>query len=171
MTPKNRRVDAANELELFTEDAMVHFRDLGRRRDARIEKANAKRADKGLNPHPLGCGPDFDQMARNLLLTEAYRIRNRLTTAVNYVLAPKFDEQAEPLVRSTVDRLTDKHKRIARYRTLDAVVDAALPPLEDSDAGHVLSTFRSRYLDLSPAEQGLTGWLETHRGARPAPAV
>ena len=129
MTPKKRRVDAANELELFTEDAMVHFRQLGRRRDARIEKANAKRADKGLTPLPLGGGPDFDQMARNLLLTEAYRIRNRLTMAVNYVLAPKFDEQAEPLVRSTVDRLTDKHKSIARYRTLDAVVDAALPAL------------------------------------------
>lgn len=162
LAPQQRRADFARERAMFTDEGMDYYEALGQRRDTRLDKINVKRAVKGLQPQNLGSGPDFDQMARNLLLTEAYGTRNGLTTAVNYVLAPAFDEQAEPLVGATVARLAEPFRRIARYRTLDAVIDDALPVLEGCEAGRVLGDFRSRYLDLSPARARLTAWLARH---------
>lgn len=94
-------------------------------------------------------------MARNLLLTAKYRQVHSLSTAVNYVLAPRFDTSAEAAVAQARARLAEPFRGMARHRTLDDVVAAAIPVLRGTGAVEVLEQFADRYLDLGPADATL----------------
>ncbi len=156
-----QRVAVAQELDLFTEQGWTHFDEVGVRRNRRVVRENAKRAAKGKLPLPLIDGPDFDQMARNVLLTEAYRVRNKMVFASNYVLAPAFDRQARREVSATAARLRPSRRGLVHYRTLDDAVGAALTVLAGTPTGEVLEVFRRRYLDLTVAQ-------DAYRAARGA---
>ncbi len=146
-----QRAAVARELDLFTDQGWEHFDDVGARRNQRVVRENAKRAAKGKSLLPLIDGPDFDQMARNILLTEVYRVRNDMSFASNYVLAPEFDRQARREVSATAARLRPSKRGLVHYRTLDDAVDAALTVLAGTPTGDVLGVFRRRYLDLAVA--------------------
>ena len=100
-----RRAQVATELGLFSPQGWDFYTELGERRDARIQVGNTRRHALGKPPLPVGGGPDFDQMGRNLLLTAQYRAVNGLDTADNYVLAPAFDGHVPGLVATTAARL------------------------------------------------------------------
>ncbi len=146
-----QRVAVARELDLFTDEGWAYFDKVGVRRNERVVRENAKRNAKGKSLLPLIDGPDFDQMARNVLLTEAYRVRNKMVFASNYVLAPAFDRQARREVSATAARLRPSRRGLVHYRTLDDAVDAALTVLAGTPTADVLDVFRRRYLDLAVA--------------------
>lgn len=142
--PNPRRAEVAEELGMFTQQATHHFEMLAIRRSSRIGE-----------PASGPVQPDFDQMGRNLLLTAKYRQEAGLLTAINYVLAPRFDTSAVDEVALARTRLAEPFRGMARHRTLDDVVAAAVPVLGGTTAAEVLQRFARRYLDLGPADAAL----------------
>lgn len=125
---------------VFTKDGLDYYRHLRRK---------APQTKDGVPRPPLQEG-GFDQVARNLLLTLRYAERQGIEAAVNYVLAPAFDDEAETKVNQLRGRLQERWRQHVRFRTLDNVVQAGLP-YASPRLGQVLSDFTTRYLDLNPA--------------------
>ena len=127
---------------VFTAKGLDHYRDLRRKPPSR------KRGQPAVSPQYGG----FDQLARNLLLTLRYAEAHHIEHAVNYVLAPAFDTEAETKVRQLRERLQERWRQRVQYRTIDALIQAGWP-FASTRVRQVFDAFTTRYLNLNPARQ------------------
>ena len=119
----------AERIGLFTEEGLAHYKKM---------RTVRKREQNG-----------FDQIARNLLLTLAYKEKHGLATAINYILTPEQDTETPERVRQLQAHLSPEYRSCIELLPLEEVIHRGLS-CPNTPFAQVLQTFHKRYLDFTP---------------------